>query len=508
MKLRNLTYIFIALSATLFMGCEKGLDDKAAATAAGEGKASLSLTIETKRPTPMDGRAADGSAINDAYVFVVKDDGSVIDGIAVISANEDTEKEVVIKNLDFGPHKIYVYANTRGFDNIYPAFNSTIKNLQKGNTFSYAEATFQNLTGGALPQISYDEMPLTGIIKDVNLGSGNNSAEIELVRPFAKLSIYVYNEAKYRLDVSDLTFNAFSPNTAYLFDHFPYVSNYTPTLEYQTPLATGTAQVVSGKETPIYEGLFYEGRLLADKNDTYRASMKLKFWDAAGTGRYMTFKEFTETQITSETAVGGTSRTIKFGDRYIICVNGNLMLSEHGPDMYNIPSSFLWDFIPAATSGHFYIKSVASDKYLWCTETRIGADLETSSNVTELRRAFQFSASGNNFYIRHRRSDSIFNTSYYYVNIKAGNLAVAPNTTGTPAWTVSGVTSAEVDECNVTDLVMRQINEDGSSSNMSRMLRNNHFVIKLFVNYTDDPVSEFIYYVNPWVSTTNDIVFN
>lgn len=504
MKLRNLTYIFIALSATLFMGCEKGLDDKAAATAAGEGKASLSLTIETKRPTPMDGQAADGSAINDAYIFVVKDDGSVIDGIAVVSANEDTEKDVLIENLDFGLHKIYVYANTRGFDNIYPAFNSTIKNLQKGDTFSYAEATFQNLTGGALPQISNGEMPLTGIIKDVNLGSGNNSAEIELVRPFAKLSIYVYNEAKYRLDVSDVTFNAFSPNTAYLFDHFPYVSDYTPTLDYQTPTTTGTAQVVTGRETPIYEGLFYEGRLLADKNDTYRASMKLKFWDAAGTGRYMTFKEFTETNITTSANVIGTNRIIRVGERYLVCVNGNLMLSEKAPSKYGYPSSFLWDVVNYGNNQN-YIKSVASGKYLWITGTQIGvAELETLVNAGYRARAlFRFNPNNSTtgFYIKRENAQA-------YVHIISGNPAAATTQDAATRWTISSVSTATVDECNVTDLVMRQINEDGSSSNMSRMLRNNHFVIKLFVNYTDDPVSEFIYYVNPWVSTTNDIVFN
>lgn len=508
MKLKNLTYIIIAAS-TVFAGCGKSLDEKAGSQAAGKGEASLTVSIETKRTTPFNGELADGSAFNDAYVFVVKDDDNVIDGIAVVSANEDTEKEVTIENLDFGAHRIYVYANTRGFANIYPDFESTIKDLQKGDTFSYAEATFQNLTDGALPEIANDQMPLTGLVKDVNLGAGSNSVDIELIRPFVKLSIHVYNEAKYRLDVSDLSFNAISPNTAYVFDHLPYASVYTPTLEYQVPVVGGTAQVDSGKEGKIYEGLFYEGRLFADRSgDTYRASMKLKFWDAAGLGRYMTFKEFSETEITSPANVIGERRSIKVGDKYLICVNGNLMLSEHGPDRFGYPDSFQWNIVNYGNNQN-YIVSVASGKYLWITPTRIGVDnldaIIASETNGRNRALFRFNtATGSRvgpFYIKRTNAGA-------YVHIKSGNPAAATTEATSTLWTISSVTSTTTDECNVTDVIMRQIEEDGSSTNIRKTFRNYHYKITLFVNYTDDPVSEFIYYVNPWEKSTNEIVFN
>ena len=195
---KEVHYIIIALGAAVFSGCSKELDEKGGKEPGKGGNASLTINIETKRPTPFDGEAADGGAINDAYIFVVKDDDNVIDGIATVTANESTSESVTIENLDFGAHKIYVYANTEGFDNIYPAFKTTVKNLTKGDVFNYAEAQFENLASGALPQIANGEMPLTGLVKDIVLGAGSNSANIELVRPFAKLTIKVYNESKYR----------------------------------------------------------------------------------------------------------------------------------------------------------------------------------------------------------------------------------------------------------------------------------------------------------------------
>ena len=509
MKLRNLTYIIIALGAAVFSGCSKELDEKGGKEPGKGGNASLTINIETKRPTPFDGEAADGGAINDAYIFVVKDDDNVIDGIATVTANESTSESVTIENLDFGAHKIYVYANTEGFDNIYQAFKTTVKNLTKGDVFNYAEAQFENLASGALPQIANGEMPLTGLVKGIVLGAGSNSANIELVRPFAKLTIKVYNESKYRADVSGLSFNAFNPNTAYVFDHLPYASEYggqyTPSLTYSVPTvssAYATGQVDSGKESLIYEGLFYEGRLGADMHDTYRASLKLKFWDAAGLGQYMTFKEFSETQQTTVNTAAGTRRTIKVGNRYIICVNGSLMLSEKAPEKFSYPDSFLWDITAANTSGAYYIKSVASGKYLWLTETRIGVD----DNPEELRRAIFFNkpSGSNDFQLRRRRSQG--SSSYYYVSIVTGSLGVTTNATTT--WTVSSVTTTIVDECNAADLIITNLDDEGATANMNKMLRNNHITIKLFVNYTDDPASDFIYYVNPWESSTNEIVFN
>lgn len=512
MKLRNLTYIIIALGAAVFSGCSKELDEKGGKEPGKGGNASLTINIETKRPTPFDGEAADGGAINDAYIFVVKDDDNVIDGIATLTANESTSESVTIENLDFGAHKVYVYANTEGFDNIYPAFKTTVKNLTKGDVFNYAEAQFENLASGALPQIANGEMPLTGLVKGIVLGAGSNSANIELVRPFAKLTIKVYNESKYRADVSGLSFNAFNPNTAYVFDHLPYASEYggqyTPSLTYSVPTvssAYATGQVDSGKESLIYEGLFYEGRLGADMHDTYRASLKLKFWDEAGLGRYMTFKEFSETQLTDARNIGGTRRTIKVGERYLICVNGNLMLSEKAPEKFSYPDSFLWDIEGGNYSqngySNCYIKSVASGKYLWMTGTKVGVYATTDPDYTTYsqRRVLRVAISGDGYYIKRQNEGD-------YLSIVTGSLGVTSTVTTT--WTVSSVTTTIVDECNAADLIITNLDDEGATANMNKMLRNNHITIKLFVNYTDDPASDFIYYVNPWEYSTNEIVFN
>lgn len=261
-------YILAALSvvaAMLMQGCNKNQENTAATGA------SLTFTVSTKSVTPGDGVLDDGGAMVDLVVVSVSVPENTVDGMKYVSLGSAlTETECTLTELTYGPHELYLYANTAGFQNIYPDM-ATLKTraqaADKNYSFAaYKEAVFTSLTAGNLPTIANGQMPLTAVVKDLNLSVGTTNVRVELTRPFVKLTVNIYNKSEKTAEVDGVNFSNFNGSTSYLFDHFPYVSNYTPTMSYLAMPAGVNKTIAPRTSQKVFEGLLYENRLSHDRS--------------------------------------------------------------------------------------------------------------------------------------------------------------------------------------------------------------------------------------------------
>lgn len=269
-------YILASLStvAALFVqGCTKNQENTAATGA------SLSFTVSTKSVTPGDGILADGGAMTDIVVVSVSTADNMVDGMKYVSlATPEVETTCTLTELTFGPHELYLYANTDGFQNIYPDMPTLKAKAQAADkNFSFAaykEAVFTSLTAGNLPAIANGQMPLTTVVKDINLSIGTTNVSVEFTRPFVKLTVNIYNKSEKTAEVDGVNFSAFNASTSYVFDHFPYVSNYTPTVSYLA-MPNGVNRTIAPRSSQtVFEGLLYENRL---SHDTSGGRYKMGF---------------------------------------------------------------------------------------------------------------------------------------------------------------------------------------------------------------------------------------
>lgn len=303
--MKNIKYLIISLAmAGALMSCTKETESQKAEVA-GDGPSGIELSIVTKSDVPGTTGIEDGGKMDDVLVVSVSTTGGQkkVDGMKFVDLSSPVaQTSIQLDGLNFGAHEIYLLANTKGFDSVYPGLISSVKALRIGDTFGYADAEFSTLTAGTIPQISNGVMPLTCCIKDINLGVGVTKLSAELIRPFVRLTVNVYNEAEQSLTVSGVSFNDFSPSTAYVFNHFvDSGTEYTPAgLAYQAmPTISTTFTVASRATVAVFDGLIYEGRLSNHMHDTYRVSLGFQMGTKTATAENLVFKQINENREAS-----------------------------------------------------------------------------------------------------------------------------------------------------------------------------------------------------------------
>lgn len=306
-------YILAALSvaAALFtQGCNKNQENTAATGA------SLSFTLSTKSVTPGDGILNDGGAMIDVVVVSVSTADNLVDGMKYLSLGTPmVETTCTLTDLTYGPHELYLYANTDGFQNIYPDM-ATLKAkaiaAEKNYSFAaYKEATFSALTAGSLPTIAGGQMPLTSVVKDINLSVGTTDVIVEFTRPFVKLTVNIYNQSEKTAEVDNVSFNNFLASTSYVFDHLPYVQNYTPAMSYLAMPAGNDNTVAPRSAATVFEGLLYESRFSHDASDKYKMGFHIAYMDGSTVLAQKTVSDLVFQQIKESTETSPMLRMLR-----------------------------------------------------------------------------------------------------------------------------------------------------------------------------------------------------
>ena len=188
-----------------------------------QSNASLTLQFGGTRATPVTepaGSVAEGLGMSELLLFVADDNSTIVHREEVsFSENSNTHHTVRVENLKVGNYTIYAYANYKQGEGVVQSLNE-IYSLQLNGTFGYTDQIFPVLTGTTVPAIEGEKMLLTAE-QGITLNAGENSATVEMLRPYARFTIWVNNTTDKAVTIkhNSLQLPECNSSTGYVLSH-------------------------------------------------------------------------------------------------------------------------------------------------------------------------------------------------------------------------------------------------------------------------------------------------
>ena len=456
----------------LLIGCSKE-----AAVPPKEGRGSLTVVVAStpagRAVTPGDGNLMQGGGMEDLTLVLVNPVGMISEKVQLtgLTGSEQQIRRVTFQNLDIGNYLLYAYANTER--TLLSEARTLLATLTVGQTFGAAErdALFTALTGRTTPTMDATHPMLLTAVKEVKIGVGNSSEQVDMLRPLVWFEVRMFNHSDEEMAIQNIAFSNFNPSTGYLLPHngvLPGTVNYRalPTLaEY-----TGGAElsVPANTEATIYSVVLFENRA-----STYTMTLDV----GVGSGILSD-----ATAINTSTAYLLRNRSTK---RYLVDDgNGRMEVVEELTDALSQEHA-MWRF--SSTSSGYMTNVATGNRYYQSTTAA-----SSGSNLT-----FRM----NSGYLR------IYYSSRYYLYLRdtKGSVSFANVSNTTRDWLLQELNGQTASLTNSQIEVIDPVT--AAVTPMREQLRNQHIVVEINAYYNDTS-DTFNFRVLPWNEKEEEVEFN
>ena len=511
--MKDLQKIFIILAILFAGGCSHS-DDGLSAGQKGTLVVSLNtpidIDVEQTRVDLGDGNLSEGGGMEDLLLVLVNPNNKVVakklyeykTSTATWSGGElsayEGNKSVTTSftDLDVAIYKIYAYANINRSLSYFGDLKTMLNNIVVGNDFTLADATFADLgnsTSINAPTVDASYPMLLTACEEVHIEVGTTQAVVEMLRPLVEFEFKIVNHCQSQdLNVTNLTFKNFNPQTAYISPHTAIYGEHSTNNVYRSlpeSNITNSNPTVIGKnaEAVVYKTYLYEN---AAKSDRYQFNIRLAFPGAKA-----------ETSVVEYDGLTRHTGQLTAGNNYVLR-NGNYCLIDNNGTLgvVNFNSLTNANYLNAefvfsgSTSG--FLTNIGTGNKFYCSIS----SANSGPNLT-------FAHQGNGVYL-------IYYNYYYYGYYsdylrRKNNTSVEYSNDSNRDWQLFTVntrittTKEDVQPLTANNQQISYIQDNGVAAPLTQMLRNQKVTVTLNV-YFEESSGVFRFYVEEWSTDHNN----
>lgn len=511
--MKDLQKIFIILAILFAGGCSHS-DDGLSAGQKGTLVVSLNtpidIDVEQTRVDLGDGNLSDGGGMEDLLLVLVNPNNKVVakklyeyntstdtwsgDELSAYKGNKSVTTSFT--DLDVAIYKMYTYANINRSLSYFGDLKTMLNNIVVGNDFALADATFADLgdsTSTTAPTVDASKPMLLTACEEVHIEVGTTQAVVEMLRPLVEFNFKVVNHSSKQLNITNLKFKNFNPQTSYITPHDAiYAEDATNNIYRELP-ASGfsdtTPAVIAANgengEAVVYKTYLYENTAPSNR---YQFDIDLELPDAVVETSILKYNGLTEH---NRTLAAGTPYVLKntSGNYYLIDNGGQLSLVNaiNGTNFLNAEFTF-----SGQNSGYLTNMQTGNKFYRSISSANSGDNLTFSRQNNGIYHIHYTSRNRTN-YLRRTNTPSVEYSDY------TSNRDWQLYTVNTKITT----TKEDVKPLTADNQQISYIQDNGVAAPLTQMLRNQKVTVTLNV-YFEETSGVFRFYVEEWSTDHNN----
>jgi hypothetical protein len=300
----------------------------------------------------------------------------------------------------------------------------------------------------------------------------------------------VVNHSSYQLNITNLEFKNFNPQTSYITPHDAIYAEDDPNNIYRDLPASGfsdttPAVIVANGEAVVYKTYLYENTSATDR---YQFDISLAL-DGAQISTSVPVYSGTMTAVDGD-LVAGTPYLLKNTTTNVFLINngGTLSTTSTISKANYLDAEFIF-----SNAGSGYIQNIKSGDEFY------GGSLIASNNIGN---NWTFYTYGSGRYYIYRGSSVLRTDSYGNLNMESNNWSNAYWQLYTANTTTETVTK-DIDPLSVTNQQISYIQNNGVAAPLTQMLRNQKVTVTLNV-YFEETSGTFRFYIEEWDDDHNN----
>ena len=509
--MKDLQKIFIILAILFAGGCSHS-DDGLSAGQKGTLVVSLNtpidIDVEQTRVDLGDGNLSDGGGMEDLLLVLVNPNNKVVakklyeyntstatwsgDELSAYKGNKSVTTSFT--DLDVAIYKMYTYANINRSLSYFGDLKTMLNNIVVGNDFALADATFADLgnsTSTTAPTVDASNPMLLTACEEVHIEVGTTQAVVEMLRPLVEFEFKIVNHCQSQdLNVTNLTFKNFNPQTAYISPHTAIYGEHSTNNVYRSLPPSNPTVIGKNAEAVVYKTYLYEN---AAESDRYQFDISLALPGAE-----------VETSILKYNGLTEHNGTLAAGTPYVLKnTSGNYYLIDNGGQLSLVNAINGTNFLNAE-----FTFSGQNSGYL--TNMQTGNKFYRSTEATGSGDALTFSHQGSGEYrISYVEGSGYRSTTYYLRRSSSSNNVQYGDNTNNSNWQLYVVSTTPetqtqpVDPLTASDQQISYIQDNGVAAPLTQMLRNQKVTVTLNV-YFEETSGVFRFYVEEWSTNHNN----
>ena len=509
MIMKDLQKIFIILAILFAGGCSHS-DDGLSAGQKGTLVVSLNtpidIDVEQTRVDLGDGNLSDGGGMEDLLLVLVNPNNKVVakklyeyntstatwsgDELSAYKGNKSVTTSFT--DLDVAIYKMYTYANINRSLSYFGDLKTMLNNIVVGNDFALADATFVNLgnsTSTTAPTVDASKPMLLTACEEVHIEVGTTQAVVEMLRPLVEFNFKVVNHSSKQLNITNLKFKNFNPQTSYITPHDAiYAEDATNNIYRELP-ASGfsdtTPAVIAANgengEAVVYKTYLYENTSATDR---YQFDISLALPGAKAETSVIEYNGLTKH---TGKLTAGNNYVLENENYYLIDNNGTLGVVNSLTNDNYLNAEFVFS---DSTSGFLTNIGTGNKFYRSITKDNSGDNLTFYHRGNGVYRIYYGYYSD---YLRRKNTTSV---EYSDTNSNRDWQLYTVNTKIT-------TTTEDVQPLSKNNQQISYIQDNGVAAPLTQMLRNQKVTVTLNV-YFEETSGVFRFYVEEWSTGHNN----
>lgn len=520
-------FAIIGLLMLLLMGCEQSDKDTTSdnveltfrlATSSVDTRGNVSDYPSTPSEWTQAERAVDGRYMYALSVYVLNDKQEVVAAQENIAISAGATEAVVTfdksYNLKRGIYTLMAVANHSNHTIGTTTYNSGLSSGWKAGDYQALMSNMINANSSHNLSPKNVVQPLS-LMKTIELHSGNNIVEGELVRTFARIRIEVKNNSgTLPLKINGLTFsNNFTQKQAYVFDdgtdrkYFGTtgapLSTSTHALQPFSYDESGNTKAIDARTSAVvFDGYLLESKL-TNENDFYKYTLDLSYQGVAAT--YSFVPVWTAISQTSGMGVGDESYFLIYATNrgcYLSAGTDKVTTATLSTSSATVATDHVWQLVPTGTNNKYYLLNVETGLYMQSPSTN-----SISLGTNPVTFSFSDKTSGKNNYL------IISSGRFVSVNNSNNVVSVTSNRSSDTHFYLYKVnrTSSSLESGSIsynTPIVLTTINPTTQQSSPARAIKRNDFINVLVTVSYNSVSGKFVFYVENWNEGGGDVEFN
>ena len=505
--MKGLYKIFALLFVVMLCGCSHS-DDEAILKQKGELIISLNapveIGVEQTRAGLGNGNTFDGGGMEDLVLVLIDEGDRVVSkktftfngsvwssSDAIIDSNvENKSITTSFTDLDVAKYTVFAYANVNNSLPYFGDIKSKLDAVTVGGTFTLEDATFDDLGNAGsttTPTVNSTHPMLLTARELVEIEVGANTAVVEMKRPLVEFNFKVVNHSSKQLNITNLKFKNFNPQTSYITPHDAiYAEDATNNIYRELPASgfsnTTPAVIDATEKEVIYKTYLYENTSATDR---YQFDISLALPGAV-----------VETTILKYNGLTAHNGTLAPGTPYVLKnTSGNYYLIDNGGQLSWVNDIDGTNFLNAefTFSGQDsgYLTNMQTGKKFYCSTSASGSGDALTFNY---RNNGVYRIYYSNSYLRI----NTYNSVVEYANSSSNRdwqLYVVSTTQETQTQTVDPLTASNQQ--------ISYIQDNGVAAPLKEMLRNQKITVTLNV-YFEETSGTFRFYIEEWNDTNHN----
>lgn len=501
--MKDLQKIFIILAILFAGGCSHS-DDGLSAGQKGTLVVSLNtpidIDVEQTRVDLGDGNLSDGGGMEDLLLVLVNPNNKVVakklyeyntstatwsgDELSAYEGNKSVTTSFT--DLDVAIYKIYTYANINRSLSYFGDLKTMLNNIVVGNDFALADATFADLgnsTSTTAPTVDASKPMLLTACEEVHIEVGTTQAVVEMLRPLVEFEFKIVNHCQSQdLNVTNLTFKNFNPQTAYISPHTAIYGEHSTNNVYRSLPHSNPTVIGKNAEAVVYKTYLYEN---AAESDRYQFNISLALPGAKAETSVIEYNGLTKHtgQLTA-----GNNYVLGNENYYLIDNKGELGVVNSLTNDNYLNAEF---FFSGSTSG--FLTNMGTGNKFYCSITKDNnGDNLTFSHQNNGIYHIHYTSGTRTYYLS--RSNTSVEYSRYNDNRKWQLYTVNTKIT---------TTTEDVQPLTANNQQISYIQDNGVAAPLTQMLRNQKVTVTLNV-YFEETSGVFRFYVEEWSTDHNN----